>query len=410
MIFTTGVFALFFALVLPLYWVLPPRARKYLLIVAGMVFYAYYYVPYLVVVLVMTILTYIAALAILKARDGAGSSKGRARVWLFVGVAASVLVLGYFKYWKMLVSTWNELASRIHMGHPAPVPDILVPMAISFFTFEFIHFVSDVYLGKIDRETVKVPDFALFIFFFPTLVSGPIKRYQGFQKQSQSMPEFALDNLLGGGKRVILGLAQKFILADTIGRLAAPLAAPEAWSAQMLAFAAYAYAFKIYFDFAGYSDMAIGLAQMLGFKVPENFDRPYFQPNIAQFWRHWHMSLSSWIRDYLYIPLGGSRLGFARTLANLIAAFAICGLWHGAAWNFVAWGLWHGFGMVGHRIWHRYLGQRLARFGTPVHFFNVFLTFNFVVAGWVLFASPSLSAAALTYAKLAGACARLIGL
>jgi len=224
------------------------------------------------------------------------------------------------------------------------------------------------------------------------------------------MPEFALDNLLAGGKRVILGLAQKFILADTIGRLAVPLADPGAYNASMLLLAVYAYAFKIYFDFAGYSDMAIGLAQMLGFKVPENFDRPYFQPNIAQFWRHWHISLSSWIRDYLYIPLGGSRLGFSRTLCNLIVAFAVCGLWHGAAWNFVAWGLWHGLGMAGHRVWNRYIGQRLAGLGTPVYILNVFLTFNFVVAGWVLFASPSLSAAGTTYGKLASACLRLLGL
>ena len=428
MIFTTGVFAIFLAVVLPVYWLLPCRWRKGFLTVAGMVFYFYSYPLHLLLVLVMTVVTYLIALGILRAREteealpsdengsgsdlrrapGAGWPALRAKILAVLGICLAAGVLGYFKYWKMVVATLNGISRHLHHETLFPQPEILVPLAISFFTFEFIHFLADVYLGKIRRHQMNFHDYLLFIFFFPTLVSGPIKRYQGFHEQSEGMPVFRVDDLLEGAKRVILGLAQKFILADTAGQFTAALATPEQAGAGALILAVYAYSLKIYFDFAGYSDMAIGLARMLGFRVPENFDRPYFQPNIGEFWRHWHMSLSTWIKDYLYIPLGGNRRGFGRTLFNLVTAFAICGLWHGSAWNFVVWGLWHGLGMAGYRIWRRCLGDRIPRGGVLLRAVNVFITFHFVTAGWILFASPSIGSALITFQKIIGAIWRVL--
>ncbi len=425
MIFTTGIFAVFLAVVLPVYWLLPARPRKVFLAVAGMVFYFYSYPLHLLLVLVMTAATYVIAVGILRVRETGGAPRSAedgglneapaaewpgllAKILVALGICLAAGVLGYFKYWKMVVATLNGISRHLHRGAVFPQPEILVPLAISFFTFEFIHFLVDVYQGKIPREKIGFLDYLLFIFFFPTLVSGPIKRYQGFREQSEAMPGFRFDDLLDGARRVILGLAQKFILADTAGQFTGALAAPDQVAARVLILAVYAYSLKIYFDFAGYSDMAIGLARMLGFRVPENFDRPYFQPDIAAFWRHWHMSLSTWIRDYLYIPLGGNRRGFGRTLFNLVAAFAICGLWHGSAWNFVVWGLWHGLGMAGYRIWRRCFGDRLPRGGVLLRAVNVFITFHFVTAGWILFASPSIGSALITFQKIIGAIWRVL--
>lgn len=424
MIFTTGIFAVFLAVVLPVYWLLPARQRKVFLAVAGMAFYFYSYPLHLLLVLVMTVATYVIAMGILWAREaeealcsaangGLHTAAERerygllAKILVVLGICLAAGVLGYFKYWKMIVATLNGISRHLHHKAIFPQPKILVPLAISFFTFEFIHFLVDVYQGKIPREKVCFLDYLLFIFFFPTLVSGPIKRYQGFREQSEAMPKFRIDDFLDGARRVILGLAQKFILADTAGQFTGALAAPDQVTARVLILAVYAYSLKIYFDFAGYSDIAIGLARMLGFRVPENFDRPYFQPNIAAFWRHWHMSLSTWIRDYLYIPLGGNRRGFGRTLFNLVAAFAICGLWHGSAWNFVVWGFWHGLGMAGYRIWRRYVGERLPPRGVLLRVVNVFITFHFVTAGWILFASPSIGSALITFQKIIGAILRM---
>jgi alginate O-acetyltransferase complex protein AlgI len=403
MIFTTGVFAIFLAVVLPVYWLLPCRWRKGFLILAGMVFYFYSYPLHLLLVLVMTVVTYLIALGIWKERETGQTENSRAKLLVVVGISLAAGVLGYFKYWKMIVATLNSIFQQLHQLPLLPQPSILVPLAISFFTFEFIHFLADVYLGKIKRDQMNFHDYLLFIFFFPTLVSGPIKRYQSFHSQSKGMPSFRLDDILNGAKRVIFGLAQKFILADTAAQFTTALATPESAGIGALIVAVYAYSFKIYFDFAGYSDLAIGLALMLGFRVPENFNRPYLQPNIGEFWRCWHMSLSSWIRDYIYIPLGGNRRGFRRTLFNQVAAFTICGLWHGAAWNFVIWGLWHGLGQAGYRIWRRYIGERIPAGSILLRLVSILLTFHFVTAGWILFASPSLGKALITFERIAAA-------
>ncbi|MDI6907475.1 MAG: MBOAT family O-acyltransferase [Thermoanaerobacterales bacterium] len=400
MIFTTGIFAVFLALALAAYWLVPRRWAKYVLILAGFVFYTYYFPLYFLLIAAMTVLTYAAGLMIFRTREGGGRLPGT-RWWFVAGILLSVLTLGYFKYWKMAVATVNALADRLDWGVAIPAPQILVPLGISFFTFEFIHYLTDVYLGKIRRETVNPVDFTLFAFFFPTLVCGPIKRYQAFQEQLARPVRFDPGGFLAGGRRVVWGMFQKLVIADTVTLLTGPLTAPETSSTALVVVAVYAYAAKIYFDFSGYSDIAIGISRMFGLAVPENFAAPYRSASIAEFWRRWHMSLSSWIRDYLFIPLGGSRVPLWRTVFNLGAVFAVCGLWHGAAWNFVVWGLWHGVGMGVHRVWRTFTKGRLPwAEGRTAHAVSVLVTFHFVALGWVLFAAP-LDKAVLVFKKLA---------
>jgi alginate O-acetyltransferase complex protein AlgI len=285
-----------------------------------------------------------------------------------------------------------------------PLPSIIVPLAISFFTFEFVHVLVDVYYGKI-RE-LDALEFTVFTMFFPTLVAGPIKRFQSFAPQVRSIEPLATSDALLNVYRIAIGLAKKYIIADSMTLLTQPIltpgatyATPDYWVGML------AYTAKIYFDFTGYSDIAIGLAGLLGFRIPENFDRPYWAENISQFWRRWHMSLSSWIRDYIFIPLGGSRRGKLLTAVNLFIAMALAGLWHGAAWTFVLWGLWHGIGLAAHRAWSVAAVPRLAvlNSGTAqIRALSIIATFLFVCFGWVLFAASSAVNAAAIYAHLLG--------
>jgi alginate O-acetyltransferase complex protein AlgI len=282
------------------------------------------------------------------------------------------------------------------------LPDIIVPLAISFFTFEFVHVLVDIYLGKV--RTVSLRDFALFTLFFPTMVAGPIKRYQNFVPQIDLRRTFETLTFAAGTYRVIMGLAKKVVIADSMTPFTTPLLTPgplygpaDYWTGVL------AYTVKIYFDFSGYSDIAIGIASLLGYDILENFDRPYRARNISQFWRRWHISLSSWIRDYLFIPLGGSRRP-GLTLLNLGIVMAISGLWHGAAWHFVVWGLWHGAGMAVHRLWGELVVPRVPALAHGPYWraASVATTFAFVALGWVFFASPTIPTALTVFANLAG--------
>jgi alginate O-acetyltransferase complex protein AlgI len=256
-----------------------------------------------------------------------------------------------------------------------------VPLGISFFTFEFIHFAADVYSGKIERRPWGT--YAAFILFFPSMVSGPIKRYEEFA------PELEVARYDGalfaqGITRILSGLAKKQVLADTFGVWSDRLNTDALWTARPLSVAGWvlAYGMRIYFDFSGYSDIAIGSGYLFGIHIPENFNWPYASRSITEFWRRWHISLGRWIFDYIYRPLGGSRLGRVRTAANVFAAFAISGLWHGAAYNFVVWGLWHGVMMVVHRFWREWEARPSGRFWSVA---SIAITFACVNVGWAFF-------------------------
>jgi alginate O-acetyltransferase complex protein AlgI len=299
----------------------------------------------------------------------------------------------------MMVGIWNSVSRPLALDATLPIPKLLVPIGISFFTFEFIHYLTDLYFGRVKRSSLL--DFSLFAFFFPSLVSGPIKRFQIFHEQLESLGGFQSSYLAEGLHRIVIGLAKKIVIADTANLLTTALNHPAGSSRAMLWVAMYAYAVKIYYDFSGYTDIAIGCAQLLGYRLPENFNRPYRQPNLSKFWNNWHMSLSSWIRDYLFIPLGGSRVGALRTLFNLTVVMALCGLWHGANWNFVVWGLWHGAGLALLRVYGTTVAKRVSipdnRF---VRWAGTAVTIQFVCLGWVLFAAPDLPTALLAFRRM----------
>lgn len=402
MIFNTWLFAVFGVLVFVLYWYVVPKAsRAIFLVIAGVVFYSASIPAYLLLIFGLSAVTYwvIRRLLSLDLAD-----RRQRRMAVTIGVLASVCVLVVFKYSKLFASSLGSLCAG---GCEHLVPNLIVPLAISFFTFEFVHVLVDVYLGKIKSVTLR--DFALFALFFPTMVAGPIKRYQNFVPQIEGALRLdRLDGLLfaSGLFRIIMGLAKKSIIADSMNPLTQPLLTPGAdFTRADYWIGVLAYTAKIYFDFSGYSDIAIGVSLLLGFQILENFDRPYWATNISVFWRRWHMSLSSWIRDYIFIPLGGSRRGKVYTFANLGVVMALAGLWHGAAWHFVLWGLWHGLGLGVHRIWSVAIVQRMPRRLTESQFVlaaSTAVTFLFVVLGWVLFAAPSNEVAGAVYRKLLG--------
>ena len=397
MIFTTWPFLVFMSVVFVCYWwLVPARLRQVFLLIASLAYFTYSYPPYALLLGIMTLIVWAIGGVLFDLRDRDAPPRSL-KIALGAGLFLCIGVLVFFKYTKMLALTWNGAMKDYQLGSAIDVPHFLIPLGISFFTFEFIHYLVDMYLGKVGRKATLL-DFSLFAFFFPSLVSGPVKRFQIFQQQAEEVERFQVSYLAEGLRRITLGVAKKLIVADTANLFVRPLILPELYSRPMIWFAMYAYGVKIYYDFAGYTDIAIGCAQLLGFRLPENFEGPYWQPNIQKFWNRWHMSLSSWIRDYIYFPLGGSKVSETRVLMNLIIVMTICGLWHGANWNFVVWGLWNGLGLAGLRVFQK-SGRALT--DTPAaRWLSTALTIQFVCFGWVFFAAPDLPAALLALRRM----------
>jgi alginate O-acetyltransferase complex protein AlgI len=324
-------------------------------------------------------------------------AKKRSRLILGLGVGVNLGLLGYFKYANFF---WFEISSSLAtMGITVDqsVLSIVLPIGISFFTFQATSYLIDVY-RKVVAPAASLVGFGMYLANFPQLIAGPIVRYATIEKNIHHRP-ISLAGFNEGIYRFAIGLGKKILLADPLGELADQvfalpaneLTTPLAWLGVS------AYTLQIYFDFSGYSDMAIGLGRMMGFKFPENFDQPYRSRSITEFWRRWHMTLSSWFRDYLYIPLGGNRHGRSRTYFNLFLVFLVCGLWHGAAYTFIAWGLFHGVLLTIERILYNTRGIRPS--GMPGFVLTLFL----VMLGWVLFRSETLGAAWVYLSALFGA-------
>ncbi|MES2342457.1 MAG: MBOAT family O-acyltransferase [Pseudomonadota bacterium] len=354
------------------------RAKNAILLAASLVFYGWGEPVFVMLMAAMTGVNYAAALAI-DARDG--TARRRA---LALAVGINLLALAVFKY-----------AGFIALTLGLPVPHIPLPLGISFFTFHCLSYLIDTYRRRFpaNRDPTQV---ALYIALFPQLIAGPIVRYKTIAKRLASR-RHSLGRASAGMRIFIIGLAQKLLIADPIAPLADAVfdhaKAPglmEAW------LGAGAYALQIYFDFAGYSTMAIGLGVIFGFTLPRNFRTPYASASITEFWRRWHISLSTWFRDYLYIPLGGNRGPAWKTWRNLIVVFLLCGLWHGAAWTFVLWGAWHGVFLVVERAG---LGRVLARLPRPVGWAYALAA---VTLGWVLFRSPDMGRALDLWTGMAG--------
>jgi alginate O-acetyltransferase complex protein AlgI len=351
--FATRAFFVYLPIVLAVYHLTQSRTTKYrLLLAASWIFYLSWNPWFLWVIIFPTVVDYFAGLLI-----EAAPTPGRRRLWLAASIVANLGLLAGFKYTKFVV----ENACGV-VGRTAPpwVEHIILPLGISFHTFQGISYTLDVYRRKI-AAVRSFTDFALFVAFFPQLVAGPIVRAVEFLPQMATPPRVTAAQVVEGFHYFIVGLFKKVFIADQLATFVdAVFKAPTAYGAATHRWAVVAYACQIYCDFAGYSDMAIGCAKWFGFELPENFRLPYLSRSIGEFWRRWHITLSTWMRDYLYISLGGSRQGGTRTAMNLIATMTLCGLWHGASWNYVLWGFYNGVLLALHRIWDRALTGRAA--------------------------------------------------
>ena len=370
------------------YYLTPTRLRNWPILILSWAFYAWWRVDFLALLVCVTLFTFLTSRMMVSA--GLGSRAGK--IWLQIGLVGNLGVLGYFKYANFSVDSLNGVLAVGNMG-PIPWAAIILPAGLSFYVLQSISYLVDVWRGTIPVSR-SLLNYAAYKAMFSQLIAGPIVRYAQIADELKgrvhSLELFGL-----GARRFMVGFCMKVIIADTLSplvdaiyHLPAPTLA-DSW------LGAIAYTLQLYFDFAGYSAMAIGLALMIGFHFPENFDFPYLSASIQAFWQRWHITLSSFLRDYLYISLGGNRRGNVRTYVNLILTMLIGGLWHGANWTFVAWGAWHGGMLALHRLYR-------ARGGNMPWLAGHVLTLLAVVLGWVVFRADDFAAALRIYTGMLG--------
>jgi alginate O-acetyltransferase complex protein AlgI len=388
MVFSSETFLfLFLPLFLAAYYSTPERHRSYAILLGSYVFYAWWRVDFLALLFLKTVWSFAFGILIERNRD-----TPRAKLHLAIGIGGCLAVLGVFKYLNFFVDSFAALLGTtpselgVHWR-------MILPIGISFFVFQAISYLIDVYRKEV-VATRNFADFAAFVALFPQLIAGPILRFKDLEHQFIHR-RHSFELFSEGMTRFAIGLSKKVLLADAVAPLADAVFSQsdptmlEAWMG------AIAYMLQLYFDFSGYSDMAIGLGMMLGFRFVENFNLPYLSRSITEFWRRWHISLSFWLRDYLYIPLGGNRSGTVRTYLNLLIVMMLGGLWHGANWTFVLWGLWHGGWLAGERSirW-----DKVAR----DHWFAWPLTLLVVLLGWVMFRATDVGNALDIYSGMLG--------
>ncbi|HEY9786725.1 MAG TPA: MBOAT family O-acyltransferase [Candidatus Obscuribacterales bacterium] len=391
MLFNSFQYLLFLPLTVLLFWTLPVRWRLPMLLVASYIFYASWIPAFVLLIGALTVFTWLWGKALYAA------APEKKKLFLGIGIAVNLLTLGTFKYANFAVSS---LAGLVHMATRQTADwsvNIILPLGISFFVFEFIHYLFEIYRGNKPIDSFVL--FALFAAFFPTQISGPIKRYPDFQAQMLEEKPLRLTYFDDGLSLILIGLAKKLLLADNLAVLVQMgLASPFSYGALELWLFAYAFAFQIYFDFSGYTDIARGSAMLFGYHIPTNFNMPYIAQNMADFWHRWHISLSTWLRDYLFIPMGGSRGSKWRTYRNLFWTMTLGGLWHGASWNFVVWGVYHGLCLIAHREFvgvKDKLTQLRFVFDCKLYrYASIFITFQAVCIGWVFFRVQDTSVAA----------------
>lgn len=384
MLFNSGVFLVLFTLFITLYAVLYTHKTARVLYVLAFSLFFYYKSSgwYLLILLASIVGDYAIALIIHHSQRA-----GTKRIWLIVSVSANVALLGYFKYTGFFLQNLSFLS-----GEPFELLAIFLPIGISFYTFQTISYVVDVYKGEIKPAT-NLLDYAFYMSFFPHLVAGPIVRARHFLPQIRQDIHLTPPLISEGLFLVLKGLIKKAIIADYLAQYAdSVFGQPEGYSGFENLMAIYIYTLQIYCDFSGYSDMAIGLAKVLGYDLGENFNSPYLSVNITEFWRRWHISLSSWLRDYVYIPLGGNRRGEQKQYLYLFLTMLAGGLWHGASWKFIFWGAMHGMGLIGHKLFIKYTGDGL-RNNILAGFLGWLLTFHFVAFLWVFFRAENFQSA-----------------
>lgn len=354
------------------YYLAPKRMRNGILLLASLFFYAWGEPVYLFLMLYSILFNYVMGIDIArKQRRGK-----RAGVSLFFGVVVNLLILGFFKYYGFLAENMEALSGVI-----LPKLELSLPIGLSFYTFQSLSYLVDVYRGRAQHQK-NILSFGLYISMFPQLVAGPIVQYADIDAQLKER-DTSLDKFGQGVRYFIWGLGKKVLLANNLGVVYEAIAALPSLSVLSAWVGALAYTFQIYYDFSGYSDMAIGLGKMFGFELKENFAHPYCSRSITEFWRRWHISLGSWFREYVYIPMGGNRVSVLRHIFNLLVVWALTGLWHGASWNFVVWGLYYGVLLIVEKYLLHRVTERIPIFGT-------IYTMLLVIVGWVFFFSPTL--------------------
>ena len=395
MLFNSATFLVFFGVVLLVQRRLPHRPQNLFLLAASLFFYGYWNVELLWLIVFSATVDYLCGRGI---EDASGDRRRRALLW--TSLVCNLGLLGYFKYAGFFAESFAELLRAFGMQASTPTLEILLPVGISFYTFQSMSYTIDVYR---DRQAAcrSYPDFLLYVSFFPQLVAGPIERAKRLLPQITHPREpLKTGDLVEASKLIVVGFFQKVAIADTLAPLVdRAFADPGRQDSLSLLLCLYAFAIQIYCDFSGYSKIARGVARLLGIRLVRNFEEPYLARNITEFWRRWHVSLSAWLRDYLYIPLGGNRKGRGRTYVNLMLTMLLGGLWHGASWNFVLWGGLHGLYLAVHKA----LGRRDSeqRTGRAAQVAGALGTFHLVCFAWVFFRAETFADAR---AYLAGLC------
>ncbi len=366
-----------------LYFLSPDRFKNSVLLLASLFFYGWGEPRYVILMLATITQGYVFGILI-----GRSHNRKRSKIFLTASVLCSLATLGCFKYADFFIENFNRVT-----GLSLPLLRLALPIGISFYTFQILSYVVDVYRRQVPAQKNYI-DLAVYVAMFPQLIAGPIVRYSHIAGQLKGRSH-SLEDAAAGIRRFLTGLSKKVLLADTLGQLAEAFRVTKEQSVLFCWLYAAAILLQIYFDFSGYSDMAIGLGRLFGFRFPENFNYPYISGSITEFWRRWHMSLGSWFRDYLYIPLGGNRVSRPRWFCNILLVWLATGLWHGAAWNFVLWGLMFGALLVLEKQW---LLPWLKRHPVPGHFYVLLL----ITVSFVLFDSPDISSACSVVVSMFG--------
>ena len=397
MIFNSSTFLLFFFVVVTIYFLLPYRAKWIFLLAASYYFYMSWKPGYALLIAISTIITYFTGI-----KMGQKPVQKNRLKYLILSIVLNLCLLGTFKYFNFFSLSLHAVLSRFNLLYDAAELKIILPVGISFYTFQALSYSIDVYRGD------KKPEhhfgiYALYVSFFPQLVAGPIERSTRLLAQFFRKHEFDYDRVVSGLRLMGWGFFKKVVVADRLAIIVNPIYDdPQQYHGITLIIATFFFAYQIYCDFSGYSDIAIGSARVLGYDLIKNFNQPYLSKSIPDFWRRWHISLSTWFRDYVYIPLGGNRVGKWRWYWNIIIVFLLSGLWHGANWTFVIWGLLHGIYMLC-SVWSQKLRSKIIilagmnRFPKLQSTIQVLITFSLVCSAWVLFRAESLNDAAYIY-------------
>lgn len=391
MLFNSLIFILFLTVVIPTYYCLSTRWQNIFLILASYVFYSYWDYRFLSLIMISTCINYYLALRIQSAH-----SDRLKRLFLIISLSCNLGFLGFFKYFNFFINSFSTLTQSFGFGPFTNSLHIILPLGISFYTFQIMAYIIDVYRGK-QSATTDFISFALYVSYFPQLVAGPIERSQHLLPAIQSKRIVTREQITAGVQLILIGFVKKIAIADAVApHVNMFFTKPQQFSSLDLLCGMYLFALQIYGDFSGYSDIARGVSKLMGIELMINFKQPYLSQSISEFWRRWHISLSSWLRDYLYIPLGGNRKGTLATYRNLFITMFLGGLWHGAAWVFVFWGCLHGIYLAVHRFFR----NSIIKSSFPsesqnfiVKAIKILITFHLVCFAWIFFRAPNFATA-----------------